>query len=119
MQLAPESLGRPIPAIPIRSVTIDDRMKSLVGCAVRSVVQPDGLDDRKLDPVVLAHDLARQVGRQRRLAARANLGMVIDRDLRILGQDAAVTLVAGLGASGTRPLAALLAIRRRRLRRRP
>ncbi len=30
----------------------------------------DGLDLRKLDPGVLAHDLARQVGRQRRLAAR-------------------------------------------------
>ena len=60
-----------------------------------AVALDDGLDDRKIDAVVLAYDLARQIGRQCRLAARANLGMMINRALRILGQDTTVTLMAG------------------------
>jgi hypothetical protein len=45
----------------------------------------DGLDLRKLDPGVLAHDLARQVGRQHRLAARAMRAALLDPLSRIYG----------------------------------
>ena len=48
-----------------------------------TMVLDDRLDLRQLDPLVHAHRLARQIGRQRDTAARALLRSVIDDAVRL------------------------------------
>ena len=75
------------------------------------------LDLRQFDPLVHAHRFARQVGREREAAAWALLRRVIDNPVRVGAERSAMALVPGLGTSGAGLLAALLAVRGRRLRR--
>jgi hypothetical protein len=77
------------------------------------------LDRGKLDLVVLADGLGGKIAGQTGAAARALVGMMIDEAIEILAHRAAVTLVARLGATRLRLIPTLLAIARRRLRRRP
>ncbi len=82
------------------------------------VLLDDGLHLRQLDPLVHADRLGRQIGRQRQTAVWARCRAVVDDRVRLLGEDAAVALVAGLRASGAGLLAPLLAVGRGRLGRR-
>ena len=75
------------------------------------------LDRRQLDLLVHPDRLGRQVGRERRAAARAVLRPMIDDPIRLVAQGSAVTLMAWLCSAGLRGLALLLPIGRRRLRR--
>ena len=78
----------------------------------------DGLHLRQLDPLVHADRFGRQIVRQRQTAVWARCRAVVDDRIRLLGEDAAVALVAGLRASGAGLLAPLLAVGRGRLGRR-
>ncbi len=82
------------------------------------VLLDDGLHLRQLDPLVHADRLGRQIGRQRQTAVRARCRAVVDDRVGILGEDAAVALVAGLRPAGAGLLAPLLAVGRGRLGRR-
>ena len=82
------------------------------------VLLDERLHLRQFDPLVNADRLGRQIGRQRQTAVRAVGGEVVDDRVRLLGDDAAVALVAGLRASGAGLLALLLAIGGWRLGRR-
>ncbi len=78
----------------------------------------EGLHLRQLDVLVHADRLGRQIGRQRQPAVRACGRAVVDDRVGIFGDDAAVALVAGLGAPGAGLLAPLLAVGGGRLGRR-
>ncbi len=78
----------------------------------------DGLHLRQFDLLVHADRLGRQIRRQRQPAVRAGGRAVVDDRVGIIGDDAAVALVAGLRAAGAGLLAPLLAIGRGRLGRR-
>ena len=78
----------------------------------------EGLDRGKLDLVVFADHLGRQIAGQRHPATRAFIGMVVDDVIDVLAQAARMPLVARLGAARLGLLAALFPIGRGRLRRR-
>ena len=70
----------------------------------------DGLHLRQFDPLVHPDRLGRKAGRQRQTAVRACARAVVDDHVGILGGDAAVALVTGLGTAGAGLLAPLLAV---------
>ena len=69
-----------------------------------------GASLRRLDPLVHADRVGLQDGRQRQTAVRAGSRTEVNDRIRLLPDDAAVALVAGLGATGAGLLATLLAI---------
>ena len=78
----------------------------------------DRYDVRQLDPFGEADDLGAKVPVQSAAAARAAIWAMRDDGIGILAHHSAVALVARLRPAGFGLLAPLLAIRRRRLRRR-
>jgi hypothetical protein len=85
--------------------------------------QPSMLGDdrghlRQLDPLGHADDLGEKIPVQGAAAARAAVGTMLDHHIGVLAHHPAVALVTGLGAAGLGLLAPLLAVCRRRLRRR-
>ena len=79
------------------------------------VLLDEGLYLRQLDVLVHADRLGRQIGRQRQTAVWVCRRAVVDHRIGILGNDAAMALVAGLGASRAGLLTPLFAVRRWRL----
>ena len=75
----------------------------------------EGLDRGKLDLVVFADDLGRQIAGQRHPATRAFIGMMIDDLVDVLAQATRMSLVARLGAARLGLLPALFPIDRGRL----
>ena len=80
-----------------------------------AVVLDDRPDLGQLDPLVHAHRLARQIRRERELAARALRRGVIDDAVRLRAKPPAVTLMPDLGAAGLGVRAPVLAVSRGRL----
>ncbi len=76
-----------------------------------AVVLDDRPNFRRLDPLVHAHRLARQVGPQREAAARAPLRGMIDNPVRVGAERSAVAFMFRLGTPGVGLLAPLLAVR--------
>lgn len=86
--------------------------------------QPPMLGDGRrhlgqLDPFGHAYDLGGKIRVQGAAAARAAIRTMIDDGIGILAHHAALALVPGLDTARLRLLASLLAVGRRRLRRRP
>ena len=71
---------------------------------------------RQIDGIILSDHMTRDISRKQLAAARASVGAMINRLVRVIAKPAELTLVARPGAARFGVLAPFLVVARRRLR---